>query len=164
MSSKFTWWVLLPAFVSIILFITIFITANKGLIFFSLDTPLFFKMFFIIFFIYLLIMLISGELRIKAIKIIINDSYLVKRGFIGVGIRKTYFFDRLDGYKTSIISSRSGSYEYLYIMKGNKKVVKLSEFYHSNYKDLKRELIKKGIRNLGVENWNLLRETKELFT
>jgi|GEM_PF-1817926 len=42
------------------------------------------------------------------------------------------------------------------------KVVKLSEFYHSNYTDLKEALIPQ-VRNLGQKHCSLTQEFKEIF-
>jgi len=47
-------------------------------------------------------------------------------------------------------------------MRDDQKHIKVSEYYHLNYKDLKIEIIKKGIKNLGVEQWSLVSEVKEV--
>ena len=127
------------------------------------DTPLFFVIFFSLFFIYFLMYLIFGELRQKAIKVSIGKTSISSRGFIGMGLKKEYEFTDIEGYRISFIASRTGSYEYLYLIFNNKKIIKLSEFYHRNYNELKTAIIQHQIKNLGVEYWSFLQETKDIF-
>jgi hypothetical protein len=119
--------------------------------------------FFAVFFIYIICLLFFGELRTKAIVVVINDQAIIKKGFIGLGVKKIYAINNLSGFKISSLHSRSGTYEYLYLMIGNKKVVKLSEYYHKNYKELKQLLVRKNVKNLGVEYWSFITETQEIF-
>jgi hypothetical protein len=67
-----------------------------------------------------------------------------------------------EGFKTSKLSSRAGTYEYLYLLVGNKKTIKLSEFYHRNYSEIKTHL-KKHVPDLGHERFNMVDEFKEIF-
>ena len=109
-------------------------------------------------------MMIWGELRTKAIKVYIDNSSITKRNFLGLGTTTIYNFSQVSGFRTSNVSSKSGTYEYLYIIVNDKKVIKISEYYHRNYKELKSDLMKKNIRNLGNEFWSFIKETKEIFT
>ena len=109
-------------------------------------------------------MLTWGELRTKAVKVLIDNSSITKKSFLGFGTKTTYKFSQIGGFSTSNVSSKSGTYEYLYIIVNDKKVIKLSEFYHGNYKELKSDLMRKNIKNLGIEHWSFITETKEIFT
>lgn len=107
--------------------------------------------------------LFFGEIRTKAIVVnIVGDKIIYKR-FFGLSSPRTKYFKDFDGYKTSILYSRSGSYEYLYLMIKGKKVIKLSEFYHNNYQDLKKK-IDENLKYKGFEEYNHLRELKETFS
>jgi len=162
-SSKFT---ILASLIAVFCLVTtalnIFFLVNNEVMY-SYNTPIIFKVFFSLFFLYFFSFLFFGDLRSKFVKINLNQGTIEKKGFGGLGYKHTFLFNEIDGYETSYISSRSGSYEYFYLIKNNKKVIKISEFYHANYKDLKRDIIKKGIKNLGFENWSLLMEMKEMF-
>jgi len=162
--SKFREWVILPVALSTIAIATSFILAISDEQMLNSDTPIFFIVFFSAFFIYFMSMLVFGELRTKAVKIYIGNSSIAKKSFLGLGLETTYNFSDLSGYKTSKLSSKNGTYEVLYVMSGDKKVIKLSEFYHSNYKELKADLMRKNLKSLGVEYWSFIRETKEIFT
>ena len=80
---------------------------------------------------------------------------------MGVGPKTDINIDQLTGYKLSSISSKSGTFEYFYLIDNNRKVVKLSTFYHKNYHDIKTAILRKRIKNLGTEDPSILRETIE---
>jgi hypothetical protein len=49
-------------------------------------------------------------------------------------------FDQLTGYKTSINTSRIGNFEELKVISGDQTVFILSEWYHENYQDMKKDI------------------------
>lgn len=110
----------------------------------------------------ILVWLTWGEIRTKAIKLIIKPDKLTINSFFGLGALKTISPSEIDGYKISILPSEYKNYEYLYLMVGKRKRIKISQFYHQNYAELKKEIAKK-FRNLGVEEFSFLRELKEAF-
>jgi hypothetical protein len=103
-----------------------------------------------------------GELRTKAVAVKLDDEFISIKRFIGLVPSGVYKLKEFDGYQTCLLPSRSGFYEYLYLMKDGKKQVKLSQFYHSNYSDLKKFIIKE-VKFLGKENFSYKRELKEIF-
>lgn len=107
--------------------------------------------------------LFFGEIRTKAITVKIDGNKVTSKRFFGFFIPRTRRFEDFDGYKTSILTSRGGRYEYLYLIKNDKKVVKVSEFYHRNYHDLK-SITHKNLKYKGFEKYNHLTEIKETFT
>ena len=147
--SKFRLWVLLP-----VLLILFFIFLSYELISTltnSSDGKTAGVVFFIApFFAFVLLWLIAGELRTKAIKVIINGEEISVKNFAGIGTARSFSFSEFDGYKISILTSRQGEYEYLYLIKNNKKAVKLSQYYHRNYKELKQHIATKT-KDLGFE-------------
>jgi hypothetical protein len=106
--------------------------------------------------------LFFGEFRTKMIKVVLNDDHLLIKQFGGLSTAKFFLYKGLDGFKTSILSSRGGDNEYLYFIKGNKKVGKISDFYHKNYLELKTEISSK-LDNLGFEKFSYKNEIKETF-
>jgi hypothetical protein len=106
--------------------------------------------------------LFLGELRTKAVAVKFENGLVTAKRFMGFITSGTYELKEFDGYKTCLLPSRSGNYEYLYLMKASKKVVKLSQFYHSNYSELKRFIIKE-VQFLGQEDFSYSREVKEIF-
>ena len=82
--------------------------------------------------------------------------------YVGLGRKRIYRLTEFDGFNTIILPSRYDQFEYLYLMKNGKRMVKMSEFYHSNYYDLK-SAIRGKVLNLGELEYNFIREIKEMF-
>ena len=163
-NSKFSAKVLITLLPTLMVLVVIISILSCSVPVFAPTAPPVFVGFFSIFFIYFLSYLIFGELRTKAIKVVIkDDGTITKRNFMGLAPKTIWNLADFNGFKTSVLSSKNGRYEYLYLIIDGKKVIKISEFYHSNYKQLKSTLIQLGVKNLGVEWWSFLQETKEIF-
>ena len=106
--------------------------------------------------------LVFGELRTKFIKVELNKDKIKVQRFLGLK-NENYTLLEIEGWKYSLLSSQGGTYEYLYLYKNNKKIIKISEFYHSNYKQLKQE-IQDQYKYLGFEKFSFIDELKEIFT
>ena len=125
------------------------------------DNKPFPKIFILGLIIFTFIYLVFGELRTKYITIELTQNNIVVKRFFGA-IIKSYKASEIDGWKYSMLPSRGGTYEYLYFYKNNKKKIKISEFYHKNYKQLKNE-IQSQYKYLGYEEFSYLDELKEMF-
>jgi len=107
--------------------------------------------------------LFFGEARTKAVRVSLGFNTITVSRYMGWGRSITFQFADIQGYRTSRLSSEYSSFEYLYLVAGDRKIVKLSEFYHQNYSELKKELVKK-IKYLGNEQFSWARELREIFT
>ncbi len=116
-------------------------------------TPLLFLFF---------IWLVFGELRTKMILFQIDKEKIIVKKLFGILGNRIYKISEVDGYKISKLQTKSGVYEYLYIIKDGKKIAKLSEFYHKNYNKIK-DKIKEEIVYLGFEKYHHFSEIKEMF-
>lgn len=112
--------------------------------------------------IFAFIYLVFGELRTKCIIIELNKNEIIVKRFFGL-ITERYNGSEIEGWKYSLLSSQGGTYEYIYLYKSMKKRIKISEFYHSNYNEIKSE-IQAQYKPLGYENFSYLDEFKEIFT
>lgn len=65
----------------------------------------------------------------------------------------------LDGFETTIETSKSGNYEVLYLVKNNKSLVHISEFHLANYKEIKVEIESK-LKYIGFVPFNLFSDWK----
>ena len=162
MKSKFRYWAYFSAALSVVfsvmmgaLFVVDVLNTNIGFIPFSIAC---------LFFLFVWAWLFFGEMRTKVISVEIYPNAINVRRYLGLWFNKSFPVGGFDGYKTSIIPSRSGNYEYLYLIIDGEKIIKISEFYHANYKELKRTLLTKNIKNLGFEPYSSLGELKEIFT
>jgi hypothetical protein len=159
--SQFKFWAILPPSLTIAVTWILYIVTSKLLIN-STSEPPFFVYIIIPLFMFTWIWLIFSELRTKALKISIEENGVRSSNFLGLGKSKWYGFEELDGLTTTILPSKYDRYEFLYLIKERKKVVKISQFYHSNYAELKQALLSKN-KDLGFQNYSLLGELKELL-
>ena len=134
---------------------------SKG-VFNSTENPPNAVFVFAILFLIVLTWLVFGELRTKVISVTIDNDLITTANFLGLGAKRKFDFTEFEGFTTSLLPSNSGTYEYLYLLKDNKKVIKLSEFYHKNYFELKQVLTKR-VKFLGDKPFNMLTEIKEIY-
>jgi hypothetical protein len=160
--SKFKLRALLPFLVLVITGWVLYLLVAKVLI----VTPV--KISFIAFLglgflVFIMAWLLLGEIRTKLTVVTIEKNNIKACRWFGTGVSRTYLFDELDGFRVSFLPSEYNEFEYLYLLKENKKVIKLSSFYHRNYDELKRTIAVKT-KNLGEEKFSLLKEVKEVFS
>ncbi|RZJ77788.1 MAG: hypothetical protein EOO47_15800 [Flavobacterium sp.] len=101
-----------------------------------------------------------GELRTKAIFVAIDEKVLHRQTYLGLGSAKTFDLSEFDEFIVCEIPSKFATYEYLYLMKNGRKEVKISEFYHRNYLQLKQR-IAKTIKFSGGKPFSLLTDIKK---
>lgn len=117
---------------------------------------------FLIFMIALAAIMIFGELRKRAIKVTIDNEMITVKRYLGLGREEFHFLSSFDGYNCSNLEAEMRAYEYLYLMKEGKKIIKLSEFYHANYNDLKSAISRK-VKFKGTIPYSFWREAREFF-
>lgn len=161
MKSKFRYTAYTVALVSILLLIILIIFLRERV---DSGVALWKTFLSATFFLFLWIWMPFGELRTKIVTVDIDYDKIRIRKYLGLGISKECQIDDISGFKISVLRSKGGVYEYLYLMVGNKKIAKISEYYHKNYRDLKRFLIAAGIPNLGIERFSNRQELRDLLS
>jgi hypothetical protein len=106
--------------------------------------------------------LLFGELRTKAIYLRIESDKIIVNPYLGLGSKKEFKINYFDGYTISNLYSFGGSFEYLYLINNNKKIIKISEFHHANSKEVK-VLIHTKLKFKGRVKFNFLDELVEIF-
>jgi hypothetical protein len=159
MKSKFKYGAYILA-----LLVILFTAVMCGVIalYFVFDIPLAFLLIITVCFAFCFTWLVFGELRTKVISLDIWFDNFIVEGYFGFGPPKTFYFNDIDGYTISILPASGTAYEYLYVIAGGKKVIKLSQFYHKNYGELK-DAIASNIKYLGFEDFSYAKELKEIF-
>ena len=109
-----------------------------------------------------LVWIILGELRTKAVKVTISYDRIEVRRYLGYGPPVEYWFSEIEGFTTVLLPSEYRDYESLNLIKDGRKIVKLSEFYHENYFELKAKISVK-CKELKTEKYNLGREIKGIW-
>ena len=108
------------------------------------------------------ICLVFGEMRRSITKIEINGNNISVSNYFGFGKKKTYNLSEMEGFTRSVLQSRGGNYQYTYLIKNNRRIIRVSEFYHKNYQSL-LSCIYKRCKFLGDKQVSLIREAKEIF-
>lgn len=147
--------VVILAVVAIVIIVTYVINENR-------EAPLIVMMAFYVPALFLAGLIIFGELRKRAIQVMIDNETITVKRYLGWGKEELHFLNSFDGYYVTDLRSRYGSYEYLYLVKDGKKVIKLSGFYHKNYLELKAALARR-VKYNGYLPYNFFREMKEFF-
>ncbi len=114
------------------------------------------------FFLLTLAWLILGEVKNKFIIVEFSDEKITIAKMGGLLSKKEISPAEIEGWKYSILTSRGGNDEYLYLYSNGKKIAKISEFYHKNYGEIK-QYVKSKYKNLGFEQFSYLDELKEMF-
>ena len=149
-------------FTSLPIIICSFLTTSAfGLLYLTINSSkagIFFPILFLTFMIYFWL----TEFRTRAHKIEILNGMIIIREYFGFGKQKVFELKKLDGFNISIQPSKSGSYEYIFILQEGKRIASISEFYHSNYTEIKSSIEKK-IKNLGQTEYKFKHEYKQMF-
>src|SRR5690606_32712707 len=160
MKSKFT----IKSYLTVILLIAVIIIMIKIIPTFFNDSyydDKLFPKFFVPSIIILTFLFLIGDLRTKVLILKIDKEYIEIKRFFGLK-KEIYKFSEFKGWKNSVQTSKGGTYEFLYLYKNEKKIIKISEFHHSNYFLLKNEIEAK-IEYLGYEPFSFIDEFKEIF-
>ena len=159
--TKFKWYIFLLPVLAIAFTLILFnVLFTEGA--FSPNAPIYIIYFVIGLFIFLFVHILFGEIRTKAISLSIEKNLIIKKSWLGLGKGKVFKNNYFDGYNISILCSRGGCYEYLYLTKNGKKTIKISEFYHVNYSDVKNIIHKKFNFNGNVD-FCIIDEITETF-
>lgn len=106
--------------------------------------------------------LVAGEVRRSAVRLRIEGKTLFVTPFLGLGRTRSYDLREFGGVTTSVLTTRSGSFEYGYLIKADRREVRISSFYLKNYRAL-FDAVTTVCPFRGSRPMNLLRELKELF-
>lgn len=106
--------------------------------------------------------LVFGELRRSAVRLCIDGGTLAVTSFAGLGFTRRYDLKSFDAITSSLLASRGGTYEYRYLMKAGRRVVRVSSFYLKNYGEVS-EALSKHCAYKGSRPVNLWLEMKEIF-
>jgi hypothetical protein len=160
LSSRFRFWALLP------IGLLLGVTGLLALLVYTLvnrpANPPFGVFVYLALFGFTWLWLVFGELRTKVIKVQIQEGEIIVSNYFGLGSKKKFYLSQLDGLETVLLPSKYNTYEYLYLIENGKKAIKLSQFYHKNYNDLKNSLTRQ-VQNFGQKDFSFIQELKEIF-
>ena len=158
--STFTRWIFLPL-AMLALVIGVLLIVSFSLVDRLNDDWIPVTVFYICF-LFVFCWLVFGEMRVRMIAVEIANDHLVVASFLGLGKKREWYFLELDGYETVLLPSRYSTYEYVFILRGGKRVVRLSAYYHRNYEELKT-LIARKLKHLGSDGFRISKELNDMF-
>ncbi|REC54915.1 MULTISPECIES: hypothetical protein [Chryseobacterium] len=161
MKTKFTFKALLVYILSIAFLYLFILIIPRIFIEGDYSMPLFPKIFLPSIITFSFIMLVFGEIRTKCITLIIEKNEITVKRFFGI-FTKSYKISEIEGWKYSHLTGKGGTYEYTYLYKNNNKIIKISQFHHRNYFQVKNHIQGK-FKYLGYEKFSYIHEFKEIF-
>ena len=164
--SKFNWWAILPLVLSVIIFAVIsyltyfiFLMPKDG----SMTPALYFMLPLVLVFCLWTFIWVFAERKKRALCVELFSHSIIVSGFYGYGKKHLYAFTGFTGYTLSQLPNYYGdTSEYLHIIKGTKKVISISAFYHKNYQELKDGLTG-SLEFLGEIPFDIKNEWKDIF-
>ncbi len=108
-------------------------------------------------------LILFGSVLVSSAKIVIIDTIGGSISFKNMLFRNeiVFAFDELDGYVETIQrDGNSNEYSVIYLVKEAKYVAKVSDFFCSNYNELKQGL--GGLKYLGIKKFNIIDSFKVL--
>jgi hypothetical protein len=108
------------------------------------------------------LVMVWGELRLKAIRISFTDNDIVVKSFLGIGNAKKYSYDSITGFQSTLEPALPLPYECIRLMNNQKQVLYISQYYFTNYHQLKVFVIEK-FENDGVREFSLKKTFLEIF-
>lgn len=159
LKSKFKFRALLiPALIVAITSMSAFIVSENWPI--KIEKLRWIDIYMTVLFLFTWVWLVFGELRTKVIEVTIENNSIEKKNYLG--LNQKYNFKDFDGFQTSILTSKGESFEYLYLVKDSRKIIKISEAYHKNYSELKNR-IGTNSKNLGEIKFSYIDELKDIY-
>lgn len=131
------------------------------LIYMSANLPaagLFLPFLYVLFVIYFWL----TEFRTRAHFVVIEEHRISLRSYFGLGSKKIFRYSDFDGFITSQQPGRLGTKEFIFLIRENRREVCISQFYHGNYKALKKGVENK-VRFMGEKEYKWGYEYKQMF-
>ena len=109
------------------------------------------------------LVMVWGELRLRAIKISFTDKDIVVQSFFGIGNTKVYSYDTITSFHSTLQPALPLPYECITLINNQKKVVHISQYYFANYNQL-RGFVTGKFKNDGAKSFSLKKMFMEIFS
>ncbi len=109
------------------------------------------------------LVMVWGELRLRAIKISFTDNDIVVQSFFGIGNTKVYSYNTITSFHSTLQPALPLPYECITLINNQKKVIYISQYYFANYSQLKGFVTEK-FKNDGAKRFSLKKMFREIFS
>ncbi len=103
-----------------------------------------------------------GEFRLRALQISLTETHIEVKPFFGLGTMQVYNYESISGFETMLQPALPLPYECLIVSNGAKELVRISQFYFSNYTVLKK-IVTEKCKDQGMKRFTLKRAFTEIF-
>lgn len=159
--SVFSNGVLIPIFFSLLT--TLLLPATIWYIFTSGDVYDILGGIIAFIFIFLIwIVMVWGELRLKAVKIYFKGTVIEVYPFLGLGKKQTYSYDQIESFDFGLQPAYPLPYECITLISNQQDVVRISQFYFRNYQEMKF-LVTGKFKDYKIRKFNLRKAFREIF-
>ncbi len=108
------------------------------------------------------LVMVWGELRLKTHRIYFTTNGIEVRPFLGLRKSQTYSYDDITGFTIELQPAYPFPYERITLMSHEKKLLRISQFYFRNYKEIKL-LITERFTNYQIQKFSLRKAITEIF-
>ncbi len=159
--SVFSNWVIIPVFFSLIT--TLLLPATSWYILTSNDAfDIIGGAIAFLFELAIWIVMVWGELRLKALRIYFKTNSIEIRPFLGLGKKTLYSYNEISGFTIGLQPAYPLPYEYITLIGNKKRILRISQFYFRNYKEIKLLVIEK-FENYQIQKFSLRKLIAEIF-
>lgn len=108
------------------------------------------------------LVMVWGELRLKIHQIYFTTNGIEFRSFLGIGKKRVYSYDVITGFTIGLQPAYPFPYESITLMRNEKKLLRISQFYFRNYKEIKL-LITERFASCQIQKFSLRKAITEIF-
>ncbi len=103
-----------------------------------------------------------GEFRLRALQLSFTETHIEVKPFFGLGTMQVNNYESISGFETMLQPALPLPYECLILSNGAKELVRISQFYFSNYSALKK-IVTEKCKDQGMKRFTLKRAFTEIF-
>ena len=115
-----------------------------------------------VFTLFLWVVMVWGELRLKMSRLYFKEGVMEIISFWGLWGKRICYYEHITGFKTLLEPALPTPYECITLMNGEKKLLRISQFYYSNYDEIKL-LVTNTFQDLGREEFSTKRTFADIF-
>jgi hypothetical protein len=108
------------------------------------------------------LVMVWGELRLKTYRIYFQTNHIEVQSFFGLGKKRIYAYDEINRYIIGLKPAYPLPYESIRLMRDEKKLLWISQFYFRNYKEIKL-LITERFEHYQIQKFSLWEAIAEVF-
>lgn len=108
------------------------------------------------------LVMVWGELRLKTHRIYFTTNGIEVRPFLGLRKSQNYSYNDITGFTIGLQPAYPFPYESITLMSNEKKLLRISQFYFRNYKEIKL-LITERFTNYQIQKFSLRKLITDIF-